>query len=311
MSDAAPLPPGALGAARPLPPGASGPAALRASAEALAAPLPRLLAEAEHLATTVLLGEHGRRRAGLGDTFWQYRPATHTDELRSIDWRRSGRADTQFVQDKEWQIAQSVILWVDRAAAMGFSSQRDLPPKADRARALALALAILLVRGGERVGLTGLRLPPRRGARQLERMAEALTQAEAADYGSPETEGMLPHSRALFVSDFLGDLAPVERALTRAADRGVRGALLQVLDPQEEAFPFDGRTIFESMSGTLRHETLKAGDLRARYLDRLAARKDRLAHLARTTGWQFQTHHTGGSAAAALLWLYGAMERRP
>jgi len=290
---------------------ASGPARLRATAETLAAPLPRLLAEAEHLATTVLLGEHGRRRAGLGDTFWQYRPATHTDELRSIDWRRSGRADTQFVQDKEWQIAQSVILWVDRAAAMDFSSGRDLPTKADRARALALALAILLVRGGERVGLTGLRLPPRRGDRQLGRMAELLAQGDAADYGSPDTEGMLPHSRALFVSDFLGDLAPVERALTRAADRGVRGALLQVLDPQEEAFPFDGRTIFESMSGTLRHETLKAGDLRARYLDRLAARKDRLAHLARLTGWQFSTHHTGGSAAPALLWLYGALERRP
>jgi uncharacterized protein (DUF58 family) len=111
------------------------------------------------------------------------------------------------------------------------------------------------------------------------------------------------------VSDFLGDLGPVEAALGLASDRGVRGALLQVLDPQEEAFPFDGRTIFESMSGSLRHETLKAGDLRQRYLDRMAARKDRLAHLARMSGWQFHTHHTGGPAASALLWTFGALER--
>ncbi len=288
----------------------SAPAALRAASEALAAPLPRLLADAEHLAATVLLGDHGRRRAGVGDTFWQYRPATRTDELRSIDWRRSGRADTQFVQDKEWQIAQSVILWVDQAASMTFTSDRNLPTKAARARTLALASAILLVRGGERVGLTGLRLPPRRGAQQLARMAQMLSQDDGADYGSPDAQGMLPHSRALFISDFLGDMAPVEAALTAAADRGVRGAMLQVLDPAEEAFPYDGRTIFESMTGAMRHETLKAGDLRARYLDRLAQRKDRLAHLARTTGWLFHTHHTADSAAAALLWLYGALERR-
>ena len=136
---------------------------LRAGAEHLAAPLPPLLAAAEHLATTVLLGEHGRRRAGTGDTFWQYRPAQMTDAANSIDWRRSARSDANFVQDKEWQIAQSVLLWVDQSAAMQFASD-NMPTKSERARTLGLAIAILLNRGGERVGLTGLRLPPKRGS---------------------------------------------------------------------------------------------------------------------------------------------------
>ncbi|WP_342078385.1 DUF58 domain-containing protein [Yoonia sp. SS1-5] len=285
------------------------PLALRSAAEDIAAPLPALLAGAEHLAAAVLLGDHGRRRAGTGDTFWQYRPAQPHDEARSIDWRRSARSDSNFVQDKEWQIAQSIILWVDQAASMSFASENH-PTKAERARTLALAMAILLIRGGERVGLTGLRLPPRRGEAQLMQMAQLLSEDDAIDYGAPEAQGMLPHSRALFISDFLGDIGPVEEALLRAADRDVRGTLLQVLDPQEEAFPFDGRTIFQSMTGALEHETLKAGDLKQRYLDRLAQRKDRLAHLARITGWQFSTHHTGQSATNALLWLYGAMERR-
>lgn len=286
------------------------PLALRAEAEHLASPMPTLLAEAEHLATTVILGEHGRRRAGLGDTFWQYRPAQDHDEARLIDWRRSARSDSTFVQDKEWQIAQSVLLWIDRGASMGFTSLKSGETKGHRARVLALATSILMVRGGERVGLTGLRLPPRRGVAQIEQMASILAEDETTEYGSPVTDGMLPHSRALFISDFLGDLSGVEDALLRAADRGVGGALLQVLDPQEEDFPFDGRTIFESMGGSLKHETLRARDLKAEYLDRLAERKDRLAHFARTAGWQFHTHHTMQSAMSALLWLFGALERK-
>lgn len=119
---------------------------------------------------------------------------------------------------------------------------------------------------------------------------------------------MIPQSRALFFSDFLGDPAPVEAALTKAADRGVRGALVQILDPTEEYFPFDGRTIFQSIGGGLVHETLKADDLRSRYLERLAARKDRLEHLSRLTGWQYLCHHTNDSAQSALLWIYRAMD---
>jgi len=118
---------------------------------------------------------------------------------------------------------------------------------------------------------------------------------------------MLPHARAIFLSDFLGDLDPVEAALTKAADRGVRGVLVQVLDPAEEAFPFQGRTIFESVGGTVRHETLKAGDLKDRYLQRLADRKDALETLCRRTGWRYTCHHTDHSAQAALLWLYQAI----
>ena len=286
------------------------PLTLRSDAENLASALPPLLAEAEHLASTVLLGDHGRRRAGTGDSFWQYRPAQAGDSARNIDWRRSARSDINFVQDKEWQIAQSILLWVDQAASMTFTSEKTLPSKGRRARTLALATAIMLIRGGERVGLTGLRLPPKRGQQQLERMAALLSEDGDHDYGAPEAQGMLPHSRAVFISDFLGDIGPTQEALLKAADRGVRGAILQILDPQEEAFPFDGRTIFQSMTGGVEHETLKAGDLKERYLRRLAERKDELARLARLTGWQFQTHHTGNSPNTALMWLYGALERR-
>ena len=283
--------------------------ALRHSAEAEAARLPALLARAEHLAGTVLLGDHGRRRAGMGDDFWQYRPAQFGDSRRMIDHRRSAHGDQQFVREREWQIAQSVMLWVDQGASMRFASDpKTLGTKADRARLLGLAIAVLLVRGGERVGLTGTSLPPRRGNAQIMRLAQALVVDADADYAPPEHRAMLPHARAVFISDFLGDMAEVRIALTKAADRGVRGVVYQVLDPAEEQFPFRGRTIFESVGGSLRHETLKASDLRDRYLARLAERRDELEQLCRATGWQFGLHHTGDSAQSALLWLYRALD---
>jgi uncharacterized protein (DUF58 family) len=292
------------------------PRILRHQAEAEANHLPALLARAQHLAGAVVLGDHGRRRAGVGDDFWQYRPAQTGDSRRMIDYRRSARGDIQIAREREWQIAQSVMLWVDSGASMRVSSDgATIPQKADRAQVVALALSILLIRGGERVGLTGSLLPPRRDKSQIHRLAQSilaqsLDKENTADYAPPEHRLMIPHAQAVFFSDFLGPLDEVITALTKAADRGVRGVLMMILDPQEEDFPWRGRTVFQSVGASLHHETLKASDLRASYLERLAARKDALQKLCLRTQWQFGVHHTNSSAQSALLWLYHALEAR-
>ena len=282
---------------------------LRHRAEAEASALPPLLVQARHLAGSVLMGEHGRRRAGTGDDFWQYRPAQAGDSRRLIDHRRSARGDTQYVREREWHISQTVHLWVDTGASMRFASSAKLPQKIDQARLLGLAASVLMVHGGERVGLTGGSLPPRRGNVQILRLAEALSGDEEQDYAPPNDRALIPHARALFISDFLGPLEPMEQALSKAASRGVRGVLLQLLDPAEEAFPFSGRTLFESVAGGVTHETLKASALQDRYLDRLAERRNALERLCRTAGWRFGQHHTGDPAQAALMWMYHALER--
>jgi len=283
-------------------------ASLRARAELLAAPLPPLLARADQLAGIVTMGEHGRRRAGMGADFWQYRPLQQGDSARDVDWRRSARGDTRFVRQHEWQVAQTVMMWVDRAASMRFASADALPSKDVRARLLALATAILLDRGGERVGLLGDGPAPRRGRAQVTRIAQALEHDEPGDYGLPAAAGMVAHGQAVMLSDFMGDFAPLQEALTAAADKGVRGVLVQVLDPAEEAFPFRGRTRFQSIGGSLSHETLKADALRPRYLERLRERKAALDGLARLTGWQYLCHHTDDSAVSALSWLWRAVD---
>jgi hypothetical protein len=203
------------------------------------------------------------------------------------------------------------------ARSMGFSGDKARAKGRPRAL-LALALAVLLLRGGERWAWRAT-MPPRAGRAQM-----------AAGHGAGRRRGRRitaprwlrawwPWARGVPVG-FPGRSVAGSRRRWPGADRGVRGALVQVLDPAEEDFPFDGRTIFESMGGTLRHETLRAGDLRARYLDRLAERKDRLATLARASGWHYLCHasHRGfgarGASVAlsragtgALMWIVGPL----
>ena len=285
------------------------PAALRQSAEALSGALPPLLVAAEHLANSLLPGGHGRRRAGPGAEFWQFRPAHPGDGAMGIDWRRSARGDELFVRETEWQAARAVTLWVDSGAAMDFSGDKERPAKGARARLLALALGLVLLRGGERVGLAGADLPPRAGRAQAGLMAAGLARAggAAVEHGAIDLGAAPSGGHVVLFSDFLGDLAPVEAALAQASARAMRGILVQILDPVEEGFPYDGRTRFESMSGHLRFETLRAADLRAEYRQRLAARKDRLADLARHSGWHATTLHTDRAPAEGLLWLYQAL----
>ncbi len=291
-----------------------GPVGLRRDAEKIAGALPPLLAEAERLAATVAMGEHGRRRAGTGENFWQYRQAVPGDARSQIDWRRSGRSDNQYIREMEWEAAQTVSLWVDHAQSMDYRSAAGTRSKAERASLLALSLSVLLTGAGERVSLMGTEAsPPSSGRAQLNRMALALAGdfgRERPDYGTPPADRMARGGRAVFLSDFLGDPEAMVPILSHAADQGVRGSFVQVLDPAEEAFPFDGRVIFESMTGATEFETQRARALRDAYRDRLAARRARLKELARTLGWRVLLHRTDESPRAALLWLYMAIGER-
>lgn len=269
------------------------------------------MAEASQLAHFVASGLHGRRRAGQGESFWQFRHALPGDSAAAIDWRRSGRADSTYIREREWESAQTVNLWCDRAQSMAYKSAEAPRSKAERARLLALATAILLSRGGEKIALLGSEARQgRSGEVHLQRIAMEL---EGSDAGQQEY-GILPGhpfargSRAVFMSDFLGPIERILDPVARIADQGISGCLVQILDPAEETFPFDGRTIFESMSGAVRFETQQARALQQAYRDRLQERRELLEVTARRTGWRCLFHRTSDSPRKALLWLYMALE---
>ena len=136
------------------------PGRLQDRAEQTAAALPPLLVAAERVAATVAQGVHGRRRVGQGETFWQFRQYEPGDAATRIDWRESAKSQRLYVRETEWEAAQSVWLWRDASSSMDYSSAGyiaggDWPTKRDRAELILVALASLLVRGGERLALLG------------------------------------------------------------------------------------------------------------------------------------------------------------
>jgi uncharacterized protein (DUF58 family) len=283
---------------------------LRRDAERISGTLPPLLAEAERLAASIAAGVHGRRRSGPGETFWQYRQAMPGDPLTSIDWRRSARSDHVFIREMEWEAAQTVWIWRDDALSMDYQSESAPRSKAERAALLALALSVLLVRGGERIAVIGTDAArPGAGETQLRRIGAALAKQRAGrpDFGAPPEAAMARGGKAVFFSDFLGPVESVEPALLRAAESGVSGALVQILDPTEEAFPFDGRMIFQSMGGGVTFESHRARGLAEAYRQRLAERRDLLDRIVRRVGWRMTVHHTDVSPRRGLLWLMGAI----
>jgi len=266
--------------------------------------------EADRVANTVMQGVHGRRRAGHGDAFWQFRPYTPGDAAARVDWRQSAKADRLFVRETEWEAAQTVLLWRDPTASMQWRSDKALAPKADRADLLLLALASLLLRGGERVRLLPGQGRAFMGRAALPALAAALLrQREAA---APEGDVSLPrHARLVLFGDFLQPLVQVQAALASFSARPLRGQMVQVLDPAEETLPYRGRVVFEGLEGEAPLVVPRVETVRGLYAERLAAHRAALSMMARAAGWGFLAHRTDHPPQTALLALWQALAPRP
>lgn len=292
----------------------------RLEAERLAGGLPPLMLAAERVAETVVQGLHGRRRVGSGEAFWQFRPYMAGDRPQSIDWRTSAKSDQVFVREMEWAAAATAYLWRDASSSMDWRSDRSLPSKRDRAELLLLALASLLLRGGERVALLAPGERPRLGRHALAGLAERLIHDHADEEAAPRAAaaGALPpglplarFAKVVLIGDFLSPLEEVEASLRPIAGRGVGGQLVMLLDPAETALPFEGRVRFEGMEGEGSWLAPRVESLRADYRRRMAEHTAGLADIARGLGWRFQQHLTDQPASQALLSLYMALAPAP
>ena len=283
----------------------SGVLALEREAHGLADRLPDILIEAKRIAQTVAHGIHGRRRAGPGETFWQFRQFGASDTYREIDWRRSASSDHLYVREREWEAAHTVWLWPDLSPSMDFRSHLAPTTKRDRAIVLMLAAAELLVRGGERVAVLGL-THPTASRKATTRIAEAILANEDAPAllaTQPPKTHLQRFSGAMLFSDFLDPIARTREHVEALAADGAAGHLVQILDPAEETLPYEGRTEFLSPSGADRWVADRAQSVRERYKERLAAHRAELTEMTKRLGWSFLVHHTDRSAAEPLLTL--------
>lgn len=271
------------------------------AALSLAARLPRLVLESRRVSAALAHGIHGRRRAGAGESFWQFRPFVAGEAAQRIDWRRSSRDDRLYVREREWEAAHTIWLWIDRSASMAFASSLAQAPKVERALVLGLALADAFVEAGERVGLLG-QMAPRASRQIVERIAEVMAaDTSDADEDLPPRAPIARFDEALVIGDFLSPIEEIRAAIEGVADRGARGHLVMIVDPVEESFPFDGQAVLHALEGSL---SLRIGDAASWgrvYRDRIAAHRAAIAELARRRGWTLTIHRTDRPASEAAL----------
>jgi len=281
------------------------------AAESLGARLPPLLVAALRVAETVSPGAHGRRRVGLGESFWQFRAYQAGDTIDRIDWRQSAKGDRLYIRETEWTAAQTVWLWRDSGPGLAYHSKRALPTKRSRADLLLLALSALLLRGGERIGLLGVDALPRSGRGALAAILAGLqrdTNLNAIDRPAAR------HATLVLFSDFLDPIGDIARAFDRMAPPGAPAELVQILDPAELALPFSGRVRFREMAAHASPDAdvlaPRVEAIQAAYIEALRRQQESLAALARSRGWGFMVHPTDEAPEVPLRALHGRLSAR-
>lgn len=287
--------------------------AREAEAHALADRLPELVLEAMRISSTVTHGSHGRRRAGPGETFWQFRQYQAGDAAQLVDWRRSASSDHLFIREREWEAAHTIWLWPDISASMAYHSHLTPVRKSDRALVIMFAIAEMLVRSGERVAVMGLTQPSanRKVTTRIAELFAANLRQHGLTQSAPPPQRVGRFSSTVWVSDFLDPIETIARRIEELAGNGSTGHLVQVLDPAEETLPFHGRTEFIGIEDTSRWLTDRAEGLRERYRERLLAQRAALQDVCRRCGWSFLLHHTDRPAAETLLQLIMRLRGEP
>ena len=269
----------------------------------LAASMPRLILEARRVAATITHGLHGRRRAGPGENFWQYRRFVSGEPAARVDWRRSARDDHLYVREQEWEAAHTVWIWPDRSASMNFASPLVRDTKLYRALVVTLALAEVLVEGGERVGIPGL-LRPTGSRNVVELIAQAIVHDRNERPSLPPNFAPSPLAEVVLLSDLWSEIGEVRRTLTQLSGSGAHGHVVQIVDPAEETFPYWGRIEFIEPEGGGRITAGRAETWRADYTARVARHRAEIRSETDRLGFSFTIHRTDRLPSELLLALH-------
>jgi len=272
----------------------------------LAARVPRLILEARRVASTLIHGLHGRRRAGPGENFWQYRRFVNGEPSNSVDWRRSARDDNLYVREREWEASHTIWLWPDRSPSMDFISKLSEWSKLDRALVVSFALAEVLVQGGERVGIPEI-MRPTSNRNIIEKMAQTIVHDTSERPSLPPNFSPAPFSEVLLLSDFWSPVSEFRRIIGQLAANGARGHVVQVVDPAEETFPYMGRVEFIEPEGLGSITAGRAETWRSEYQALVANHRAALRAECEQFGWSFTVHRTDRGPTELLFAIHARM----
>ncbi len=228
-------------------------------------------------------GRHRSPHKGYSVEFREHRPYVRGDELRNIDWKVFGKSDKLFIREYEEETNLRCTLLVDRSGSMDYAGSRSGGlSKGEYAVRAAAALAYLMLAQQDAVGLVTFdneprdHVPPRSRPSHMRSILAALSREQPrreTDLGGV-FHRLVPklHRRGLLIilSDAMGEIDSIGRALAhfRAAHHEL--IFMQVLDPDEIDFPFDGRVQFRDLEHPEHLELVDARGLREAYRERFA-----------------------------------------
>lgn len=290
------------------------PLIMRHRAEKAAAGLPALMAAAEKAVATLYGGDHRQRKAGSGEKFWQFREYDSGDRPQDIDWRQSAKGDRLFVRQKEWQTAQTILFWAQNDKGMSLKTGKALASKHETAVILSLALGILLIRAGERIG--PMAEPNRTGRSELalQHLGDFLCRIPEPLALAPElplSETLPRQSSLILAGDFLQPPEAIEKTLSTLAAQSPQGVLLQILDPSEADLPFNGRVIFRPFDDSRDFSIANVPSIREAYRARLKTHIDAVRTIAQRHGYGHVVHVTRDDPRMALSAAWQIMAPQP
>lgn len=214
---------------------------------------------ARHIVEGFIAGTHRSPHRGFSIEFAEHRDYAPGDDLRYVDWKVFGRTDKYHVKQFEDETNLICNLVVDVSESMRYQGPDSLLSKLEYAQSLAAALAWLILRQQDAVGMTTFdqeiraMLPPSGSPLQLQQVLEVL---ESPETPAKTSMGPIFHELAtrltrrglvLVISDFFDDIQSLMAGLRHLRYRRHDVLLLQVLDPAEIEFPFRRPTMFRGL----------------------------------------------------------------
>lgn len=224
-----------------------------------------------------LQGLHRSPRKGFSVEFAEFRPYQPGDDLRYIDWKIVARADKWMVKQFEEETNMRAAIVLDVSKSMDWRGAPSRLTKLAYAEQVVAALALLLIRQKDAVGLIRydetLRsvIPPRARNVQWRRIVKALEEG-GAGYDSDMSAALVQAGKlvsrpglVVLVSDLLVDEEATLNALkvVRAGGHGV--TVLHIMDPSERDFDVSPEAIFVDPERDALHLPATASEVREAY----------------------------------------------
>ena len=278
---------------------------MREQAERIAARIPNINLRANKIAESIWTGLHSRKKVGPGESFWQFRKYEHGDPAQLIDWRRTAKTNEIFIQERELETVQNIVLWRDTSDSMNFTSDKNIDKKIERANLIIITLSIILAKSGENISLNGHKQKPLRGKSATDFISEEILKNVKNSYKEiPDISEIKNNSHVVFIGDFLLPISKLEESFKMLSNKNIHANFVHILDPSEHTLPYKGRVNFNSLEDDTSILIGNVESVKKDFISNIESHYKNLKDLILSYSWQYLSHTTSNLPEEAIRSIY-------